>query len=103
MLSRRSAGAVLFVSFLMLSGVAAANKGDMWRGTGEGLSGTNFDLTLSESPRPATVETADSTLFSGSFSQPAIWTLTILAHGTQGYILTAVLSGSGGSGFTGVN
>ena len=103
MLSCRSAGAVLFVSFLMLSGLAAADEGDMWTGTAERLTGTNFDLTLSESSRPAAGAMADSIRFSGTFSQPGIWTLAILAHGTQGYILTAVVSGAGGSGFTGVN
>ena len=103
MLSRRSAGAILFVSFLMLSGLAVADEGDMWKGTAEGLTGTNFDLTLSESPRPAADEMADSILFSGEFSEPAIWTLAILARGTQGYVLTAVETGTGESGFTGVN
>jgi hypothetical protein len=103
MLSRRSAGVILFVSFLMLSGVAAADEGDLFRGAGEGLTGTNFDLTLSESQRPAAGEMADSIHFSGGFSEPAIWTLAILAHGTQGYIMTAVVTGTVGSGFTGVN
>ena len=105
MLSRRSAGPILFVSFLMLSGLAVADEGDMWKGTAEGLTGTNFDLTLSESesPRPAADEMADSILFSGAFSEPAIWTLAILARGTQGYVLTAVVTGTGESGFTGVN
>jgi hypothetical protein len=103
MLSRKSAGVVLFVSFLMLSGLAVADDGDMWRGTTEALTGTNFDLTLSESPRPAIVDTADSILFSGAFSQPGIWTLSIRAHGTQAYILTAIVTGTGESGFTGVD
>ena len=72
MLSRRSAGAILFVSFLMLSGLAVADEGAMWRGTAEGLTGTNFDLTLSESesPRPAAGEMADSILFSGHSLSP---------------------------------
>ena len=103
MLSRRSAGAILFVSFLMLSGLAAADSGDMWTAAGQGLTGRNFDLALSESSRPAAGEIADSILFSGAFPEPAIWTWAILAHGTQGYVLTAVVTGTGGSGFTGVN
>ncbi|MGB8064658.1 MAG: hypothetical protein WCF26_22420 [Candidatus Sulfotelmatobacter sp.] len=104
MLSRRSAGAVLVVSFLMLSGLAAADEGDLFRGTGEGLTATNFDLTLSASS-PILFESrlTDGILFSGAFSQPAIWTLAILAHGTHGYVLTAVVTGTGASGFTGVD
>ncbi len=104
MLSRRSAGAVLFVSFLMLSSLAAADEGDLFRGTGEELTATNFDLTLSASS-PIVFESrlTDGVLFSGAFSQPAVSTLDILAHGTHGYILTAVVTGAGVSGFTGVN
>ncbi len=104
MLSRRSAGAVLFVSFLMLSGLAVADEGDLFRGTGEELTATNFDLNLSaSSPIGFESKLTDGILFSGAFSHPAIWTLAILAHDTNGYILTAVVTGTGDSGFTGVD
>ena len=104
MLSRRSVGAVLFVSFLMLSGLAAADEGDFFMGTGEELTATNFDLIFSASS-PIVFESrlTDGILLSDVFSQPAIWTLDILAHGTRGYILTAVVTSTGMSGFTGVD
>jgi len=104
MLSRKSAGAVLLVSFLMLSGLAAADEGDLLKGTEEGLTATKFDLTLSaSSPIGFESRLTDGISFSGAFSQPAIWTLAILAHGTHGYVLTAVVTGTGASGFTGVD
>jgi len=38
-------------------------------------------------------------LFSGTFSQPAAWTLVTLPDGTHNYTLTGALSGTMGSGF----
>ncbi len=103
MLCRRSAGAVLFVSFLMLSGLAVADEGELLKGTGEGLTATSFDLPLSASA-PGGFESGlnDGIRFSGSFSQPTAWTLAVLARGTREYLLTAVGTGTGAAGFTGV-
>jgi hypothetical protein len=42
----------------------------------------------------------NGTLFSGTFSAPATWTLVTLADGTHNYTLTGVLSGTLGSGFS---
>ena len=103
MLCRRSAGAVLFVSFLMLSGLAAADEGELFKAAGEGLTAASFDLALSVSA-PGAFENRrnDGIPFSGSFSQPASWTLAVLARGTREYLLTAVQTGTGASGFAGV-
>jgi len=99
MLSRKSAGAVLFLTFLMLSGVAAADEsGGFTRGE-EALAGANFDLTLSPS---SAISCGCRTGISEAWSQPGSWTLPILAHGMEGYVLTAVMNGTGSSGFTGV-
>ena len=39
-------------------------------------------------------------LFSGTFSGPVTWQLVTLANGTHNYILTGVLSGTTGAGFS---
>ena len=41
----------------------------------------------------------NGTIFSGTFSGPAIWTLVTLANGTHNYTLTGVVAGTLGSGF----
>lgn len=99
MLSRKSAGAVLFLTFLMLSGVAAADGCGGFTRSEEPLAGTNFDLTLSPS---SPIGCGCRTGTSGAWSQPGSWTLPILAQGMEGYVLTAVMNGTGSSGFTGV-
>lgn len=42
----------------------------------------------------------NGTLFSGTFSAPATWTLITLANGTHNYTLTGALTGTTGSGFS---
>jgi hypothetical protein len=103
MLFCKSAGAVLFLTFLMLCGVAAAEVGG-FRDSEDGLAGANFDLTLS----PSSTIGYESVLTDGidlscAWSQPRTWTLSILAHGMEGYVLTAVVTGTGRSGFTGLS
>jgi hypothetical protein len=41
----------------------------------------------------------NGTVFSGTFSGPATWTLITLANGTHNYTLTGVVAGTLGSGF----
>ena len=98
MLSRKSAGAVLFLAFLLLSGVSAADGGGEFSRSEAPLAGTNFDLSLSPS---SPIGCGWRTGPSGTWSQPS-WTLSMLAHGMEDYALTAVLTATGGSGFPGV-
>lgn len=42
----------------------------------------------------------NGTLFSGTFSGPVSWQLVTLANGTHNYILTGVLTGTTGTGFS---
>lgn len=49
MLSRKSAGAVLFLTFLLLSGASAADSGGEFSRREAPLAGTNSDLVLSPS------------------------------------------------------
>ena len=103
MLARKPA-AVLFLSFLMLSGLAAAVESDAFTGMYEGLGATNFNLTLPGSlPNAFESEIAGGITFSNSFSQPGTWTLSILVEGMEGYVLTAVMTETGDSGFRGVS
>jgi len=104
MLSRKSAGTVLFLIFVMLCGVAAADEGGGVKAGEERLAGTNFESTLSPSSTIGCESgLTDGIHFSGAWSQPRIWTLSILAHGMEGYILTAVVTGTGRSGFMGLS
>jgi len=41
----------------------------------------------------------NGTIFSGTFSGPATWTLVTLANGTHNYTLTGIVTGTLGSGF----
>jgi fibronectin-binding autotransporter adhesin len=41
----------------------------------------------------------NGTIFAGTFSGPATWTLTTLANGTHNYTLTGVVAGTLGGGF----
>jgi hypothetical protein len=103
MLARKPA-AVLFLSFLMLSGLAAAVKSDPFIGREQGLPATNLDLTLPGSlPTAFESEITGGITFSNSFSQPGTWTLSILVEGMEGYVLTAVVTETGNSGFRGVS
>lgn len=101
MLSRKTAG-TLSIAFLMLSGLASADEGDLLRINNEGLAPGNYVVLLSA---PVGWENAPTygTFVSGSVSQPGTWTLSIFAQGMEGYVLNAVVTGTGGSGFTGVS
>lgn len=101
MLSRKSAG-VLFISLLMLSSLAAADQSDAFVAREEGLTATNFDLTLAATPIGFESRLTSRVPLSDSWSQPGVWTLLILAHEIEGYVLTAVVTGTGKSGFRGV-
>jgi len=41
----------------------------------------------------------NGTIFAGTFSSPATWTLVTLANGTHNYTLTGVVAGTLGGGF----
>lgn len=104
MLSRKSAGAVLFLTFLMLCGLAVAEEDGEFKGRDEVLAAANFDLTLS----PASTIGRESGWSdgigpSGAWSRSGTWTLSTLPHGMGGYVLTVVVTGTGESGFTGVS
>lgn len=106
MLSRKPA-TVLFLSFLMLlmlAGLAAAVESDAFTGRGRGLAATNLDLTWPGSlPHTFESEISDGITFSNSYSQPGTWTLFIPVDGMEGYVLTAVVTETGSSGFRGVS
>ena len=103
MLSRRSAG-VLFLSVLMLSSLAAAVESDVYTSADKGLAATNFALTFSGSlPGVLQSRVMDGMSDSNLFSHPRAWILPIPAHGMEGYVLTAVITETGRSGFTGVS
>lgn len=103
MLSRKHA-VVLFLSFLMLSGLGAAVESNAFTGRDEGLAAANFDPIL-PGALPLAFESglSDGITFSNSFSQPGTWTLSILVDGMEGYVLTAVMTATGSSGFRGVS
>lgn len=103
MVSRRFAGTVLFVAFLMLSSLAVAEEGDELAGREVGLAATNFALSLSGSSCIGFESEPTGGIPSGSSSQGGTWALFILARGMKGYVLTAVVNGTGNSGFTGVS
>lgn len=97
MLSRKSAGTILFLTFLMLCGVAGAHQDGGLRGGEEGLAGTNFNLALS----PASPICCGLTNgVSNSWSQAPTLPLSILAHGMGVYALHAIVIGTGTAGFT---
>ena len=87
----------------MLSGLAAADRGDGLTARAVGLSARNSDLTLSASSPIGFERGLSGVITLDSWSQPGAWTLSILSHGMEGYVLTAVVTGAGGSGFTGVS
>ena len=103
MLSRKPA-AVLFLLLIMLPSLAAAAESDAFTGRDQGLAATNFDLTLPGLlPVAFESELTDGVAVSNSFSPPGTWTLSIVIDGMQGYVLKAVVSETGGSGFEGVS
>lgn len=103
MLSRRSAG-VLFLSILMLSSLAAAVESDVFASPHEGFAATDSALTLSGGvPSAFESRVTDGVPDSNSFSQLRTWILPIPAHGMEGYVLTAVITETGRSGFTRVS
>ena len=104
MLSRKSAGAVLFLTFLMLCGLAAAEEVGEFTGREDVLAAPNFDLSLS----PASTIGRESGWRdgvgpSGAWSETGTWTLSTLSHGMGSYVLTVVVTGTGESGFTAVS
>lgn len=103
MLSRKSAGAVLFLTFLLLCGLAAAEERGEFTGREEVLAGTNFDLTLFPASTIGRESGWIDGIGSGAWSETGTWTLSTLPHGMEAYVLTAVVTGAAGSGFTGVS
>jgi len=75
-----STGALMSGGSLQMGGTFAA--GGSFTITGNGSSGI-----------------PNGTIFSGTFSGPATWTLVTLANGTHNYTLTGVVAGTLGSGF----
>ncbi|HEX8711108.1 MAG TPA: hypothetical protein VF730_04485 [Terracidiphilus sp.] len=104
MLSRKSAGAALFLTFLMLCGLAAAEEDREFTGREGVLAAANFDLTLSAASSIGREGGwSDRIGPSSAWSQTGTWTLSTLPHGMGGYVLTVVVTGTGESGFTGVS
>ena len=75
-----STGALVTGGSLQMGGTFAA--GGSFTITGNGTSGI-----------------PNGTIFSGTFSGPATWTLVTLANGTHNYTLTGAVTGTVGSGF----
>ena len=71
----------------------ALSGGSMQMG-GTFAAGGSFTITGNGS-----IGIPNGTLFSGTFSGPATWTLVTLANGTHNYTLTGVVAGTLGSSF----
>ena len=72
----------------------ALTSGSLQNG-GTFAGGGSFTLTGN-----GTSGVPNGTLFSGTFSTPATWTLVTLANGTHNYTLTGTVAGTFGSGYS---
>ncbi len=80
-------GSVSFSTVALASGTL--------QGGGTFAAGGSFTITGN-----GTNGVPNGVIFSGSFSSPASWTLVTLPDGTHNYVLTGVVSGTLGGGFS---